>query len=194
MLHKGGKFERHPYRTTSRGTYPTMPCAGGELCLLPNLTPKSGIGVRHRSKDTQVDKLVEALDTLSIQVHRAHQQRSSPDTELVEVLKNLKITPGDRPNSPAIKAVNDWVAVEDKEEINEALKLDGVDEMTEHLNNTHVEEENVSDMEEEGVGKDSGGGACHRLMRNFLTVLSKASQRSVALPRPHSTCRRPRWQ
>ena len=30
--------------------------------------------------------------------------------------------------------------------------------MTEHLNNTHVEEENVSDMEKKGVGEGSGGG------------------------------------
>ena len=83
VLHKGGKFGRYPYRTTSRGAHPTMPCAGGELCLLLNLTPKK---------------------------------------------------------------------------IKGTLELDGVEEMTEHLNNTHVEEENVSDMEKKGVGEGSGGG------------------------------------
>lgn len=60
----------------------------------------------HFSKDAELDKLEEALNTLSVWVHNAHQQGSSPDT-----------------------VVRAWATMEGNEDVVKALKLDGVDEM-----------------------------------------------------------------
>ena len=59
------------------------------------------------------------------------------------------------------KGAHDWAAVEDQEDVAEAVGLDGVEKLTEYLNETWDEgvEKNVSDDEKEESEDDSGGRA-----------------------------------
>lgn len=50
----------------------------------------------------------------------------------------------------AIEGLKDWATFEDQEDVVEALRLDALDEMTEHLNGTYTEEV-VSLMTREGA-------------------------------------------
>ena len=58
---------------------------------------------------------------------------SPADTELVDVLANLDINPGEAADEAAIQAATVRATLEDQEDV-EAVRLDAVDEMTEQLN------------------------------------------------------------
>ena len=125
------------------------------------LATSFGKGVRHGSKNAEVDILAEAFNTLSVRVRHAQKGGSTPDLDVVQVLKNLRVTPGERANTAAVKGAHDWATVEDQEDVAEAVGLDGVEAMTECLNETcdEVVEKNVSDDEKEEGEDDSGGRA-----------------------------------
>ena len=117
--------------------------------------------MRQGSKNTEVDILAEAINTLSVRVHHAQKAGSTPDLDVVQVLETLRVTSGERANTAAVKGAHDWATVEDQEDVAEAVGLDVVEEMTEYLNETCDEEveKNVSDDENEEGEDDSGGRA-----------------------------------
>ena len=92
-------------------------------------------------------------------VRRAQKAGSTPDLDVVQVLENLRVTPGERANTAAVKGAHDWATIEDQEDVAEAMGLDGVEEMTEYLNEMCNEEmeKNVSGDEKE-EGEDYFGG------------------------------------
>ncbi|CAN0079347.1 unnamed protein product, partial [Laminaria digitata] len=72
-------------------------------------------------------ELAEVLNALSAAVHRARGRGGSSsdiDADLVEVLSDLDISPGDPADQVAIAAARAWATVEDREDVAEALRLD----------------------------------------------------------------------
>ena len=62
-------------------------------------------------------------------MHEAKDHGSPADTELVDALANLDINPVGPGDEAAIQATTVWVILEDKEHVEEAVRLDAVDEM-----------------------------------------------------------------
>lgn len=60
----------------------------------------------------------------------AQKAESTPDPDVVEVLKNLRITPGERANDAVVEGLHVWATVEDQKDVAEALQLARVDKMT----------------------------------------------------------------
>ena len=101
--------------------------------MYAELATSFGNSVQHGSKNTEVDILAEALNTLSVRMHHAQKAGSTPDLDVVQVLENLRVTPGERANTAAVKGAHDWATVEDQEDVAEAVGLDGVEERTEYF-------------------------------------------------------------
>ena len=152
--------------------------------MYAELATSFGKGVRHGSKNAEVDILAEALNTLSVRVHHAQKTGSTPDLYLAQVLENLRVTTGDCVNTAAVKRANDWATIEDQEDVAEAVSLDGVEEMTEYLNETCDKEveKTCLTMKKRRTKMIRGEARCHRLMQNFrpTSVPWRASRRSVA--------------
>ena len=82
---------------------------------------------------------------------RQADEQGSPvaDTELVDLLANLNIIPGECANEAAIEATQVWATVEDQDNVVEAMRLDAVDEMTEQLEGTGVGDVDSTDDDKE---------------------------------------------
>lgn len=125
------------------------------------LARDSGKGVRNGSEESEVAKLVEALNALSVGVQNAAQSLSVRGDELCEVLAHLEIVPGQPASSTAIQLAQAWAGLEEQEEIAEALRLDSVEVLTERAKSTFEDESNPSDdeVEQENGDNESMGAA-----------------------------------
>ena len=123
------------------------------------LTAEHGKVVQHGSKDP-VKELAETLNKLTSRVHEAKDHGSPADTELVDVLVNLDINPGEAADEAAIQAATVWALLEDQEDVVEAVRLDAVDEMAEPLSITFEEEGGISDDERKESDGESTGCGC----------------------------------
>ena len=88
-------------------------------------------------------------------------EQGSPvtDTELVDLLANLHIIPGECTYEAAVEAAQVWATVEDYENVVEAMRLDAVDEMTAQLEGTGVGGLDFTDDEkEDGDDERTGRG------------------------------------
>ena len=118
-------------------------------------------------------------------MHHAQKAGSTPDLDVVQVLENLRVTPGERANTAAVKGVHDWATIEDQEDVAEAVGVDGVEEITEYLNVMCDEavEKNVSDDEKEEGEDDLGRRAVPppyaELSSHFHAMESVAKKRGV---------------
>ena len=138
--------------------------------------------MRDCAKDS-VKELAEKLDKLSSRVHEAKDHGSPADTELVNVLANLDINPGEAADEAAIQAATVWATLEDQGDVVEAVRLNAVDEMTEQLNGTYVEERGVSDDEkEESDGESTGCGGIalppYAQLSQYFGPLERAAEES----------------
>ena len=127
-----------------------------------DLVAKHGKVGRAGSKGPVKDPVKELADTInevSSRVAEANDPGSPPDKEIVDLLANLDINPGQAAGEAAIKAVNEWATFEDQEDVVEAFRQDTMDEMTEQLNGTFVEDAGVSDDDEEESEGEGAGGA-----------------------------------
>lgn len=106
-----------------------------------------------------VEELADTINKVSSRVAEANDPGSPPDKEIVDLLANLDMNPGEAAGEAAIKAVNEWATFEDQEEVLEAFRQDAMDDMTEHLNGTFIADADASDDEEEESQGDGGGGA-----------------------------------
>ena len=113
-------------------------------------------------------------------MHEAKDHGSPADTELVDVLANLYINLGEPADEATIQALTVWATLEDQEDVVEAVHLDAVDEMTEQLNGTFVEEGGVSDDEKEGSDREStqGVGALRAALCPTFSVLRPSREGS----------------
>ena len=44
---------------------------------------------------------------------------------MVQVLENLRVTPGEHANTAAVKGAHDWATIQDQEDVAETVGLDG---------------------------------------------------------------------
>ena len=114
---------------------------------------------------------------------RGHPLGSPAGTKLVDVLANLDINPGKAADEAAIQAATVWATLEDQENVADAVHLDAVDEMTEQLNGTYVEEGGVSDDEkEESDGESTGCGGIapplYAQLPQYFGPLDRAAEES----------------
>ena len=95
-------------------------------------------------------------------MHEA-QEEGSPvtDTEIIDLLANLNITPGGHADESAKQKAQEWTTIENQEDVVEAMKSDAVDDLTNTLAGTHMEEEESSDGVEDDSdnGRTRGGGS-----------------------------------
>ena len=145
-----------------------------------------------------VDEPAESINDLSVRVHQA-QQEGGPvaDTELIDLLANLNITPGKPADEAATRAAEIWATVKDQEDVVEAMRLDAVDEMTAQLNGTHLDVEDVSEDEKEDGGGESRGrgreareGTRHRPTLHFrrTSAIWRGQGMRAAMETPPSAC------
>ena len=110
-------------------------------------------------KDPAVDGLFKTLNTVSVRVHEA-QEEGSPvtDTEIIDLLANLDITPWGHADESAEQKAQEWATIEDQEDIVKAMKSDDAKDLTKALACIPVEEEESSDGEDDGSDDRSTGG------------------------------------
>ena len=114
--------------------------------------------LRDGSKNPAMEGLAKTLNNVSVRVRQAHEQWSLvPDTELVDLLANLNIIPGECADKAAIEVAQVWATVEDREDVVEAMRLDTVDEMTGQLRGTGVGGVDSTDDEKEGGADERTG-------------------------------------
>lgn len=122
------------------------------------LVAKHGKVGRAGSKDP-VEELTDTLNKVSSRVTATKDHESPPTKEIIDLLANLDMNPGEAAGEAAIEGLKEWVTLEDQEYVVEALRLDAVDEMAEHLNGTYEEDVGGPDDEEGGSdGESTGGG------------------------------------
>lgn len=118
---------------------------------------KHGKVGRVGSKDP-VEELTETFNKVSTRVAATKDCGSPPTEEIIDLLADLDMNPGEAADEAAIEGLKEWATFEDQEDVVEALRLDALDEMTEHLNGTYTKEVGVSDDEGGSDGESSGGG------------------------------------
>ena len=117
---------------------------------------------RSNPEDPALKGLTKTLNTISFRVNEAQQKRTSiGDMEIVDLLANLDITPGETAAETSVQAAQRWASIEDEEDIIEAQRLDQADSVTRVLNGLSVDWEDSSDSEDEegDDGNTRGGGA-----------------------------------
>ena len=133
-----------------------MHVARSALSLVPG-GEAADCALRLREYDdySGVPELADALSALSAAVQRASVRGSSSiiDPDLMEVLADLRISPGQPADQDAIAAARMWAMVEDREDVAEALRLDEQDAI---LSGTYGDVRIGGGGEEEG--EEPGGG------------------------------------
>ena len=114
---------------------------------------------RASGKDPAVDGFMKTLNMVSVRVHQA-QEEGSPvtDTEIIELLANLDITPGGHADESVEQKAQEWATTEDQENVIEAMKSYAADDLTNTLAGIHMEKKESSDGEEDGSDDGSTGG------------------------------------
>ena len=102
---------------------------------------------------------MKTLNTVSVRVHEAQKERSPvTDTEIIDLLANLDITPGGPADESAKQKAQEWATIENQENAVEAMESDDAEDLTKALVGIHMEEENSSDDEKDGNDDGSTGG------------------------------------
>lgn len=163
------------------------------------LTAVHGKVARYGSKDPAVEGLAETFNKLTSRVHQAEEQICPvTDTELIDLLVNLHITPEKPADEGAIQAVQVWATLEDQEYVVETMRLDAMDEMTAQLKGRYVKEGiSLWTRKRTAVMRARGAGALrHRPTLNFrrTSVPWRGQRRRAAMQTPPSTCTRPEWR
>ena len=119
---------------------------------------------RTTGEDPAVKGLTNILNTMSSRVHEAQQQGVSiGDTEIVDLLANLDITPGKPAAESSVLAAQTWASIEDQEDVVEAVRLDQAEDVAAVLRGLPVEGDESSGSEEgeedDEDGSMGGGGA-----------------------------------
>ena len=73
--------------------------------------------------------------------------------EVIDLLANLGITPGDHADEPAMQKAQVWAAIEDEEDVAEAMRLDETED-AEELESSDEEEDDIDDVCPGGGGAD----------------------------------------
>ena len=114
---------------------------------------------RASGKDPAVDGFMKTLNKMSVRVHEAQEEGSTvTDTEIIDLLANLDITPGGHADESAKQKAQEWTIIEDQEDVLEVMKLDAAEDLTNTLADIHMEEEESSGGEEDGSDDGSTGG------------------------------------
>lgn len=121
-----------------------------------------GKGVSKSSKDAGVAELAEALNALSLSVNAAASGPGAVDSEMLDVLAHLNITPGSPAHPAAIKAAEEWAELEEQDEIAKTLAQDASDILVEKFNNTFVEDEDDSNLSDDELVEDDGSTGARR--------------------------------
>ena len=156
---------------------------------------------RSNAEDPAVKGLEKTLNTMSLRMHEAQQQGTSiGDTEIIDLLANLDITPGETAAETSLRAAQRWASIEDQEDVIEVQQLDQAGSVAASLKGLALEGGDSSDSQDEEDDDDGnaadgnvGGGAAEpppsyaELSQYFAPW--KATRQRPAWTRP-ATCSR----
>ena len=122
------------------------------------LTAAHGIQ-RSNAEDPAVKGLEKTLNTMSLRMHEAQQQGTSiGDTDIIDLLANLDITPGETAAETSLRAAQRWASIEDQEDVIEAQQLDQAESVAASLKGLALEGGDSSDSQDE-EDDDDGNAA-----------------------------------
>ena len=104
---------------------------------------------RAGDKDPPAEELAKTVNTIGMRVHEA-QKNGSPveEVEVLDMLVNLDITPGQRADKDALQKAQEWAGIEEKEDISEAMRSDVAEDLTDALAGKLLDVD-LSDSEQE---------------------------------------------
>lgn len=116
---------------------------------------------RAGDKDPPAEELAKTVNTIGMRVHEA-QKNGSPveEVEVLDMLVNLDITPGQRADKDALQKAQEWAGIEEKEDISEAMRSDVAEDLTDALAGKLLDVD-LSDSEQENEvdGRTGAGSA-----------------------------------
>lgn len=140
---------------------------------------------RTAGEDPAVKGLTKTLNAMSSRVHEAQQQGTSiGDTEIVDLLAMLDITPGKPAADTSVLAAQTWASIEDRADVVEAVRLDQAEDVAAVLKGLPVEGDESSDSEDEEDEEEGSMGGGH----NEPPPYAELSQHFAPLERYAAGC------